>query len=128
MNYTGEVIEESLQSLDLLGQLDIKSSRTEKVTDAHKTPWLEKWTLHTVEVSAEAIEDLAHKLSQILKPKHWYADFKNDDKHVIVFPGKVFNVDRNNQKNYKDAIDHGEALSIPRHHFCFLLESKDWKL
>lgn len=128
MNYTGEIVEESLQNLDLLGSLNIKSTRAEKVTDAHKTPWLERWTLHTVEVSAEAIEDLAHKLSQILKPEHWYADFKNKDKHVIVFPGKVYNIDRSKPKDYKMAIDHGLSLAIPRHHLCFLLESKDWKL
>lgn len=128
MNYEGDIIEESLQNLGLLSQLNIKATRVEKVTGAHKTPWLKHWTLHTIEVTEDTIEDLAHQLSQILKPQYWYADFKNNKSHIIVFPDKIFKVDRNQPQEYKQVIEHGLGLLIPRHQLCFALNAKDWKL
>ena len=50
-NYKGDIIEESLSDKSILKEVDIISTRVEKVADEHQTPWLSQWTLDTIEVS-----------------------------------------------------------------------------
>ncbi|HSW37599.1 MAG TPA: hypothetical protein VLG37_04510 [Candidatus Saccharimonadales bacterium] len=113
MNLKGDVIEESLTNKDVLGGLRIVSTRVEKVTEEHKTPWLKQWTLHTIEVPADEIEVLAEKLSHALEPNYWYVDFKNDFIHYVIFPNKIFKVNPKNPDEYKPAITYGVNLGIP---------------
>jgi len=123
----GEVIEESLSDRAALDGLTIVSTRVEPVTEKHKTPWLKQWTLHTVRVSPEAADAVAQRFSKSLADHYWYVDFKNIDTHYIVFPNKVFVVDRENTAQYKPVIDHGLTLGIPRHQLDFAPQIKYWK-
>ena len=49
-NFTGVIIEESLENKDVLQKLKIIKTKVEEVTEEHKTPWVKQWTLHTVEI------------------------------------------------------------------------------
>ncbi|MFH0749443.1 MAG: hypothetical protein V1917_00835 [Candidatus Gottesmanbacteria bacterium] len=125
MNYKGIIIEESLQNTDLLDDIKIISTKVEEVTPSHKTPWLKKWTLHTVEISETSAGEIAAKLSSSLDAEHeWYADYKNENYHFVIFRGKVFKVNRHNPKEYDAVKDYGVNLGIPDYQLTFSSEVK----
>jgi hypothetical protein len=126
MSLRGEVIEESLQDKSVLKSLHIVSTRVEKVTKEHKTPWLKQWCLHTIEVDEKDAPELAKQLSKALEPNHWYIDFKDEKTHYVIFPNKVFKVDRKNVENYRPAVDHGLSLNIPIYQLDFSPEIQHW--
>lgn len=127
MNYKGDVIEESLNNKDVLKGLRILSTRVEQATPKHKTPWLKQWTLHTIEVSPDELDMMVEKLSHSLDGNHWYVDFKNDTTHYVIFPNKVFKVDRSQPEEYKPVVTHGLSLNIPRYQLDFSPAIKQWE-
>lgn len=122
MNYKGVIIEESLSNKDVLKDVVIVSTKVESITEKHQTPWLKQWTLHTVEISEEKADVIIEKLCKDLETEHsaWYADFKNENYHYIVYSGgKVFKVDLKNPVLYRDAKAHGISLGIPDYQVNF---------
>lgn len=95
-NYKGTIIEESLENKDVLKRVKIISTKVEKVTDKHKTPCLSQWTLHAVEIPENNAKFVAEEISKSLDYSHnssWYADYKNDTHHYIIFRDKIFYID-----------------------------------
>ena len=124
-NYKGTIIEESLRDKKILKNLKILSTKIEKVTKEHKTPWLSKWTLHTVEVNEKDANKIAKLLSKNLEDKHaWYIDYKNENYHYIIFKNKVFFIDRTKAKDYQKATEYGISLGIPDYQLDFSPEIK----
>ena len=119
MPYRGDIIEESLSDKSVLKELRIVATRIELITPDHKTPWLKQWTLHTVNVPDEEAEIVADKISHSLDRNYWYADFKNETTHWIIFPNRVFKVDRAKPQQYKPVVTHGLELNIPRYQLDF---------
>lgn len=120
MNYKGVIIKESLKDFTILKQLKVIFTEVETVKESHKTPWLKQWTLHTVEVNEDEAQDIAEKLSAALETEHnWYADFKNEKCHYIVFSNKVFKVDRSEQEEYEEVKKYGMSLGIPDYQLDF---------
>ena len=118
MNYKGVIIEESLENKDILKDVKILSTKVEKVTKEHETPWLSKWTLDTIEIPEDEAKEVAEKISKSLDRAHngsWYADFKNDTHHYIIFRDKVFYIDRESKEQYDEAERYGISLGIPKH-------------
>ena len=111
MNYKGDIIEESLSNKSVLKELNTISTRVEKVTDEHQTPWLSQWTLHTIEVAENEADVLAEKLSKVLDPEHgWYIDYRNDEHHYVIFKDKVFKLNRNKKSDYDEMIKYGLSI------------------
>lgn len=131
MNYCGVIIEESLIDKDVLKHIKIISTKVEQVTEKHQTPHLQQWTLHSFEIVESAAEKIAEALSQSLRAgtahDTWYADFKNETYHVIVFPNKVFKVDRRQPEEYAAVVKYGRSLGIPEHQLDFSPDIKEWK-
>lgn len=130
MNYKGVIIEESLENNNVLNDVRILSTKVEPITKEHDTPWLERWTLHTVEVPEDRADVVADKISKALDPSHggsWYADFKNDKIHFVIFRDKVFKVERGSKKQYDEAIKFGTALGIPDYQLDFSPDIKMWE-
>lgn len=130
MNYKGVVIEESLEKKDILNQVKILKTKVEKVTPKNKTPWLSQWTLHTVEIPNEMADKIAKEISSALDYSHrsaWYADFKNDKYHYIIYKDKIFKIDRNKPEEYQAATDYGISLGIPDYQMDFSPHIKRWK-
>lgn len=122
MGYKGIVIEESLQDLTILKQLKILSTKVERVVESHQTPWLKQWTLHTIEIGEDDAQNVVDKLSAALDSKHdWYADFRNEKFHFIIFRNKVFKVNRNNPQEYEAVKKYGVSLGIPDYQLDFSL-------
>lgn len=115
--YKGIIIEESLSDRKVLDLVNVVHTDIESVTDDHKTPWLKQWTMHTVEVTSDIVDAFAKALSQSLlcEPGTWYADFRDERTHYIVFPGKVFKIDRSRPENYDVAKQWGLAHGVPEH-------------
>jgi GrpB-like predicted nucleotidyltransferase (UPF0157 family) len=115
MDFEGVIIEESLADKSLLKDVKILSTRIESVTEKHQTPWLKQWTLHNVEVPFDKAAALAEKISKALDREHdWYADYKTETQHYIIYRDKVFHItDRSDKKQYDKATEYGISLSIP---------------
>lgn len=129
MNYKGIIIEESLQDNTILDEVRILEIKVEPITPAHKTPWLRQWTLHTVEIPEDKSDSIADKMSRSFDPEHphWYADYKNDAFHFIIYAGKVFKVDRANPVLYKEAKAYGISIGIPEYQVDFAPDDTVWE-
>ncbi len=127
--YTGVLIEESLGSREILKKIKILKTEVEKVTESNQTPWLRQWTLHTVEIPDNRAEEIAKEISKSFDSEHpdWYADFKNETTHFIIFSSKVFKIDRTNKKQYDEATRYGISIGIPAHQVDFSPLVKQWK-
>ena len=116
-NFIGVIIEESLEDREILKKVKIIKTKVEKVTEKHKTPWIKQWTLHTVEI-AENQADSQHA---------WYADFKNDNIHFILFRDKIFKINRIHKEQYEEATKYGLSLGIPKYQVDFSPQVKEWE-
>ncbi|HSX16513.1 MAG TPA: hypothetical protein VLH86_00225 [Patescibacteria group bacterium] len=126
-NLRGDIIEESLKDKAALRAVRVVSTRVEKVTAAHKTPWLKQWTLHTVEVPEKDADGVAETISHALLDNYWYVDFRNSSTHYIIFPDTVFKIDRSKPEQYKAAVAHGLKLGIPDYQLDFSPAIKEWE-
>lgn len=125
-NFRGVIIEESLKEIGILKKMKVDETKVETVTAQHKTPWLKKWTLHTVSVPAEEINLVSEELSRVLlsEPSSWYADLKSSREHYIIYPNKVFKVDRSKPKEYEAVTRYGVSRGIPEYQLDFSPEIK----
>jgi hypothetical protein len=118
MSYSGCIIEESLRDKNVLKSVKIMSTKVEKVEAMHETPWLEKWTLHMVEIPENEVEKIADELAKSFDMGHignWYADFKNIEFHYIIFPNKVFKLDRGKKSDYDKMGEYALSIGLPKH-------------
>ncbi len=127
-SFVGVIIEESLENKSVLKKLKILSTKVEEVTEEHKTPWVKQWTLHTVEILENQTDEIAEDLSKSLDSEHsWFASFKNDKFHYVIFRDKVFKVDRSRPGQYNDVAKYGLSLGIPDYQLDFSPHIKEWE-
>ena len=120
--YCGEIIEESLKDRSIIDSVRIVSAEIENVTPNHRTPWLQQWTITTVEIDDGAIKAFVKKLQAVMETEHssWFADFKGEKDHYIVFPGKIFFIDHRRNDTYTEAVAYGVSLGIPKQQLAFI--------
>ena len=127
-NFTGVIIEESLERKNVLKKVKILETKVEQVTRKHKTPWIKQWTLHTVTIPENQAGTIAKELSVSLDSKpSWYADLRNKNFHYIIFRNKVFKVDRSKPEQYQKVTEYGLTLGIPGYQLDFSPHIKEWK-
>lgn len=120
--FKGTIIEESLEDKVVLNTVKIVSTRISQVTERHQTPWIKQWTLYKVEIEPSQVDDIALQISKSLDSNHlhsWYADFKNDDTHYVIYKNKVFKINRTKIEEYLKAREYGLALGIPSYQIDF---------
>jgi hypothetical protein len=119
--YQGIIIEESLVDRSILDLVEVIGTDIEQVTEGFKTPWLQQWTLRTIRVPELFADEFAERLSRAIETEHtnWFADFHNESTHYIVFPGKVFVVDRSKPADYDAPRQYGITRGIPAHQLEF---------
>lgn len=126
--FKGVIIEESLEDKKVFGLAHIVSTEVKQVTERYKTPWLKQWTLHTVEIDPKEAERTAEILAMDLDKEHeWYADFKNDKYHYIIFRNKIFYIDRTSKEQYDQAKNYGISVGIPEYQVDFHPEVVEWE-
>lgn len=124
-NFKGVIIKESLADKSITDDLKIISTKIENVSAKHKTPWINKWTLYTVKITLDEADQIADKLSRALDSEHaWYADFKNNDIHYIIFKNKIFKINRSKKEEYNQATKYGISLGIPDYQLNFSADIK----
>lgn len=114
--YKGVIIDESLKDKNILNKLKILGRRISPVTEKSKTPWLTQWTLIDVEVPEDQAQRIAETISQAIDPNHavsWYADYKDENWHYIIFKNKIFKVDRTSKAQYDQVFSYGLSLGVP---------------
>jgi len=128
-DFNGVIIEESLTDNSVLNDVNIISTKVEPVTEKHKTPWVKQWTLHTVEIPEEKAAEVSDKISKALDKAHnWYADFKTETEHYVIYTDKVFHItDRTDKKQYDEATAYGISIGIPDYQVDFSLHLKQWE-
>ena len=122
MEFTGTLIEESLTNSKIFSRVKIETTKIEQVTEKHKTPWLKQWTLHTVSIDSDQADEIAEEIAKSLDYSHgsaWYADFKNDKTHYVIYKDKIFKINRNEVAEYQTATDYGISLGIPSYQVDF---------
>lgn len=115
MNYKGVIVEESLTDKSILESIEIMYQSVEKVSERDGTPWLDAWTIDTVEIQSDKIDELTNKLSELIDTDHcndWFCDFKNDTYHYVVFSNKVFKLNRNNKEDYKKMQEYASKIGL----------------
>lgn len=128
MNYQGVIIEESLDDKKVLEKVKILSTEIEGVMENHKTPWIKQWKLHTVEIPESEAEKIAEEISESLDREYnWYADFKNDSVHFIIFRDKIFKIDRTSKEQYDEVKKYGISIGIPDYQVDFSLDIEKWE-
>lgn len=129
MNFKGIIIEESLTDKSILNDIKIISTEVEPVTESHKTPWVKRWTMDTVEIPYNKAEEIAHRISKVLdEPHNWYADYKTNKEHYIIYSNKVFHItDRSDIKQYNEASKYGISIGIPDYQVDFSPHVQQWK-
>lgn len=122
MNYIGTIIEKSLTDTSIIKDVKILSTEVKQVKESYKTPWLKVWTLHKVEISENKVDEISEKISHSIDCSHdhpWYADYKNPKWHYIIFPNKIFKIDRRSDSQYAEARKYGISLGIPEYQVDF---------
>lgn len=122
--YTGVIIQESLTDQLILDKLHVTRTVVEEVTKKHNTPWVKAWILHTVEIEEEDADKWAEWLSDHIDNSHdhpWYADYRNEKFHYVIYPGKIFKMDRTNKEENKKAQEYGKSKGIPEYQL-------DWEM
>ena len=129
MNFTGVIIEESLADRSVLDDVRILSTKIVPVTEKHRTPWVKQWTMHDIDVLAGKAPEVAEKISGALDPEHnWYADYKTDSEHYIIFRDKVFHItDRSDKRQYDEATAYGISIGIPAYQVDFAPNVMQWE-
>lgn len=129
MSFQGVIIEESLTNTSVLNDIKVVSTSVEPVNEKHKTPWVKQWTMHTVEIPANKAAIVAEKISKVLDSEHnWYADFKTETEHYVIYTGKVFHItDRTDKKQYDEATEYGISIDIPDYQVDFSPHLKQWE-
>lgn len=128
-DFRGIVIEESLADKSVLSDVKIISTEVEPVAKEHKTPWIKQWTMYNVEIPAEEASGVAEKIRKALDCEHnWYADYKTDTEHYIIYRDKIFHItDRSDKKQYDEATAYGISIGIPAYQVDFSPHLAQWQ-
>ncbi len=111
--YKGTIVEESLEDNRILNGVEIVGFRISK----NENPQ-DRWHLYTVKVSKEDIK----KISKYIKLGKWYMHFWKDKDVFAVFKNKVFGFKYDNKSTWKDAVEYGLSLGIPKEQLDFVIE------
>lgn len=114
----------------MLSEVTVLDTRVEPATEYHRTPWLEKWTIHRVAVAEQRAAEVAELFRAALDADHahaWYADFKNEDVHYVAFVDRVLRIPRDSGDAYAEAIELGTRLGIPRYLLDFSPTIEEWE-
>ena len=57
----------------------------------------------------------------------WYADYRNDTHHYIIFQNKIFYIDRKSKEQYDETKRYGISLGIPEYKVDFHPGVAEWE-
>ena len=115
--WKGYLIEESLDSKDVLSLVNILSTKVEELSDvAEGQPNI--WHTHKIEVSNDIVDEFQKTAENCLKEK-WYMDISSDDEAIVIFKGKSFRAKKNDREAIDKIKEYGKSLGIPEKQLDF---------
>jgi|Deesub1362B_J571_1020462.scaffolds.fasta_scaffold00029_10 hypothetical protein len=113
-DWKGSIIAEGLTDPTIINELTVyKATITENMPIDYEGN-IGRWHEYGVRCSREEIDTL----QPYVKPG-WYAHFWKEDKIIVVYHDKQFELDRNDRSTWREAIDHGKAQGIPENELDF---------
>jgi hypothetical protein len=114
--FHGRLLTESLRAgvdLSIPGKLLTRLGRHD-VSDTTTPSQPSVWTFVDFEIPDEQADRLAAALAAALLPDDgWYADFRSDEEHVVVFAGRVFRYRVGDAAARALVVEHGRAAGTP---------------
>lgn len=114
LNYTGEIIVESLQDtsvLDALEPFKIKCRRTDVPNEKIKV-----WNINRYCLDERTLGEVITQLETAIDDGGWYIHFFSDlgNKLYVVFKGKHFVVSKKKDVTWDEMIRFGESIGVER--------------
>lgn len=114
LNYTGEVIVESLHDksvLDVLEPFKIKGRRADMPSEQVKV-----WNINRYCLDEQTLGEMVPRLEKAIDSGGWYVHFYSDLGHklYVVFKGKHFVVSKKRDSSWDEMIRFGESIGVER--------------
>lgn len=113
--WKGVIIAEGLSDPTIINQFNVYKARITKDNMAIDYEGnIGRWHIYHVKCSREEID--------VLQPyiiRGWYAHFWDQDKIIVVYNDKQFELVKNDRNTWKEAIEHGKAQEIPENELGF---------
>ncbi len=103
-NYTGILIEESLNNKEIIKDLTVTNL---KVTDDENPS--DRWHIYTVSVTRDEIK----KIQQNMAEGKWYTHFIAGDEIIVVYKDKMFEYKMTDKVEHEKAVEYGRSIGIP---------------
>lgn len=116
--FRGRILAESLKlDVDLIVP-DVRLHRLGRrdVSDSSVSTQPTIWTFLDFEAPDNRAEELATGLAEALSADGgWYADFRSETEHVVIFPGKTFRYAKGDRDGFDAAVEYGRSIGVPDH-------------
>lgn len=114
LNFTGEIIAESLENLSVLSILEpyrIKSRQCRMPDEEVKL-----WNVHRFCIDETALLSLIPGIESSIGKGGWYVHFYSDlgNKMFVIFRGKHFVVSKHRDRSWDEMISYGESIGVER--------------
>lgn len=110
--FKGCIVEESLEDNRILNNIKIIKVRITREEDAS-----ERWHIYNSILTEKDIK----KVHKYLKDG-WYMHFWKGNKIVVLFKRRKFVLNLKNKEGWKEAINYGRSLGIPKEQLDFQIE------
>jgi hypothetical protein len=114
-DWRGSIVAEGLRDPTVVNRFTIyKAGISEDNLPIDCEGHVGRWHWYDVKCSEDEIAAL-----QPCILRGWYAHFWNDDKLIVLYHDRRFELDKNDKNTWKDAIEHGKAQGIPENELGF---------
>jgi len=114
-DWKGSIIAEGLSDPTIIDKFSVyKATITEDNMPIDYEGNIGRWHVYEVRCSREEIDALQ---SYILRG--WYAHFWNEDKIIVIYNDKQFELVKYDKRTWREAIEQGKAQGIPENELDF---------
>ena len=117
-DFKGVIIAEGLDDPAIINKFTVYKTRiTKDDMPIDYEGHLGRWHIYHVMCSRAEIDELQPHIL-----KGWYAHFWKDDKIIVVYNDRQFEILKDDKSTWKEAIEHGRAQGIPENELDFPTE------
>jgi len=114
-DWKGVIIAEGLKDPTVINSFSVyKAEITEDNLPIDYEGNTGRWHIYYVKCSKDEIDALQPYIL-----KGWYAHFWKEDKIIVVYNDKKFEILKNDKNTWKEAVKHGRAQGIPENELEF---------
>jgi hypothetical protein len=114
--YHGIIINISQEDKSIFNKLKIIGQKTSS----------KGWILYKIEAKVKELPKTIKQLQDNLKPRYYFHFYRNDEL-IVVFKAKIFKI-KTDKSTWKEAIEYGKSLRIPKKELDFSLVKKKMRL